>query len=128
MSKKLSKLIFQQFGSKMSVIQQLERNGICHSHFCSSDLQVTRLFQSLLSKSEIALLQNNSGYPLLFWDLFIYFFLENYNIHKKFVWPFLGTPDPLIETMIHSSRNYQLEGLESKNKGHINFYERCNLT
>ena len=71
MSKKLSKLIFQQFEFHY-VCDSTAGKEICARFVIAISIvrivQVTRLFQSLLSKSEIALLQNNSGYPPLFWD------------------------------------------------------------
>ena len=38
----------------------------------------------------------------------------------------IGSPDPLINT--YFTKIYQLKSLVPKNKGHKNFYERCDMT
>ena len=58
--------------------------------------------------------------------LIYYFFSSNHNIHKSLCGLCFWAPD--ASNMIDFSKIYQLKVLEPKNKGHINFYECCDLT
>ena len=55
-----------------------------------------------------------------------YTFLSNHNIHKSLFGLCFWAPDPLINA--YFTKIYQLKGLVPKNKGHKNFYERCDMT
>ena len=55
-----------------------------------------------------------------------YTFSSNHNVHKSLCGLCFWAPDAL--NRIDYSKIYQLKVLEPKNKGHINFYECCDLT
>ena len=53
-------------------------------------------------------------------------FSSNHNVHKSLCGLCFWAPDAL--NMIDFSKINRLKGLEPKNKGHTNCYERCDLT
>ena len=53
-------------------------------------------------------------------------FSSNHNIHKSSFDFCFWASDPLIDRFYF--KFFQLKGLKPKNKGHMNFYECCDLT
>ena len=53
-------------------------------------------------------------------------FTSNHNIHKSLYDFCFWASDPLIDRFYF--KFFQLKGLKPKNKGHMNFYECCDLT